>query len=102
MTDKFAFVKAMIPDMPLTDEQISAYLDIAADKILQRVYPFGGTPDELPTQYDMIQCQLVVRMVARAGGEGEISHTENGITRMYGSVDDEDILKQLVPYVGVK
>lgn len=102
MTDKFAFIKAMIPDVPLTDNQISAYLDIAADKILQRVYPFGGTPSELPMQYDMIQCQLVVRMVARAGGEGEISHSENGIVRMYASADDEDILKQLTPYVGVK
>ena len=40
-------------------------------------------------------------MIARRGGEGEISHSENGISRTYGSVDDEDILGRLTPYVGV-
>ena len=48
-----------------------------------------------------MQVELTVRMVARRGGEGEISHSENGVSRTYGSVDDEDILRTLTPYVGV-
>jgi hypothetical protein len=40
-------------------------------------------------------------MIARKGGEGEIAHSENGISRTYATVDDEDILRTLTPYVGV-
>ena len=100
-TEKIAFCKLLITDVSVTDDQISAYLAIAADKITDRVYPFGGAPDPLPTIYDYPQCELCIRMIARRGGEGEIAHSENGISRTYGNVDDEDILAGLTPYVGV-
>lgn len=98
---KVQMVQQLISDVSVTAEQISVYLALAADRILTRVWPFGGSPDEWPTQYDLVQVQLTVRMIARIGGEGEIAHSENGVSRTYGSVDDEDILQQLVPYVGV-
>ena len=103
MTDseKIQMVQQLISDVSVSEEQVSIYLALAADKILQRVWPFGGAPEEIPSVYDLIQVQLAVRLVARRGGEGEISHSENGISRTYGSVDDEDILRQLTPYVGV-
>jgi hypothetical protein len=98
---KIQVVQQMISDMSVDEETILSYLALAADRILNRVYPFGGAPGEFPPQYDWVQVQLTVRMIARIGGEGEISHSENGISRTYGSVDDEDIFATLVPYVGV-
>ena len=103
MTDaeKIALCKDLINDVQVTDEQITTYLAVSASRILERLYPFGGAPAALPEIYDMTQCELAVRMIARRGGEGELSHSENGISRSYGTVDDEDILQRITPYVGV-
>ena len=103
MTDeqKTAMVQSLITDVTVTQEQIESYLALAASRILSRLYPFGNAPTEWPAAYDMTQVELAIRMIARKGGEGEISHAENGVSRTYGTVDDEDILSRLVPFVGV-
>ena len=100
-SEKVALCQALINDVNVTQEQISTYLALCASRILERLYPFGGAPDTLPDQYAYTQCELAVRMIARRGGEGEASHSENGISRTYGSVDDEDILQRLTSYAGV-
>lgn len=99
--EKAGMVQQLITDMSVTPELIASYLALAADKITKQIWPFGGQPPDLPCQYDLVQVQLAVRLIARKGGEGEIAHSENGISRTYDSVDDEDILRQLTPYVGV-
>lgn len=99
--EKVQMVQQLITDVAVTTALIQTYLAISANRILNRVWPFGGSPAEWPTQYDLVQVQLAVRMIARRGGEGETAHSENGVSRTYGSVDDEDILSQLVPYAGV-
>ena len=99
--EKVQLVQQLITDVSVTTTMIQSYLALAANRILNRVWPFGGAPSEWPTQYDLVQVELTVRMVARRGGEGEISHSENGVSRTYGSVDDEDILRTLTPYAGV-
>ena len=99
--EKVQMVQLLISDVAVTTEMIQAYLALSADRILGYLYPFGGAPTEWPTQYDLTQVQLAVRMVARRGGEGEIAHSENGVSRTYGSVDDEDLLRDLTPYAGV-
>ena len=98
---KIQMIQQLISDVTVTETAVSSYLAIAADRILNRVWPFGGAPAEWPEQYDFVQVQLAIRMIARRGGEGEIAHSENGVSRTYGSVDDEDILQQITPYVGV-
>jgi hypothetical protein len=100
-TEKIQLVQNLISDMSVSQEDIRSYLALAADRIFKRVWPFGKSPQALPAQYDMVQIQLAVRMIARKGGEGEISHSENGISRTYATVDDEDILRTLTPYAGV-
>ena len=103
MTDseKVALCQALINDVNVTTDQISTYLAVCASRILERLYPFGGAPETLPEQYAYTQCELAVRMIARRGGEGETSHSENGVSRTYGSVNDEDILQRITPYLGV-
>ena len=78
------------------DQLHSLMVDIGHISSLQKFFVYT------PNQFDIMQCELVVRMLARRGGEGEISHTENGVTRAYMSVDDEDILQRLTPFVGVR
>ena len=99
--EKIALCKKLIPDASVTDDVITAYLDLASQKILDRLYPFNSQSTEISSNYDMLQCELAVRMIARRGGEGEISHSENGISRTWANVDDEDLLSRIVPFAGV-
>ena len=99
--EKAGMVQQLITDVTVTPDQIASYLALAADWIMTQVWPFGNAPDELPDEYGYIQVQKAVRLIARKGGEGEMGHSENGISRTYGSVDDEDLARLLVPHVGV-
>ena len=57
--------------------------------------------NSIPTDYDVLQCQLAARYFLRRGGEGEVTHSENGINRTYGSVNDSDLLQEIVPFAKV-
>lgn len=103
--EKIAMVRTLCGDDSsiASDSQVAAYLRIACHKMLERLYPFDTDKDEsdLPVRYEMLQCELSVRLLLRRGGEGESSHEENGVNRTWGSVGDEDILSRLTPYAKV-
>lgn len=85
----------------LTDAEIAPFLIVATDIILNKYDPFGQTI-ELPTKYDILQCRIANFMLVKQGAEGEIQHTENGVTCIYGQADiPEDLMKQVVPKAGV-
>lgn len=102
--DKVAMVQTLVGSDPdATGELIETYLRLACFKMLERLYPFNTEKWEgdIPARYDTLQCELGARLFLRKGGEGEISHEENGVNRTWGSVDDEDILSRLTPYAKV-
>lgn len=102
--EMIALVQSLIGDdmaASVTTDVISVYLDLAAQKMLVRIYPFDATQTDIPTVYQTTQCELASRLILRRGAEGETAHNENGINRTYGSVDDEDILSRLTPYAKV-
>jgi len=106
MTDaeKIAMAKVYCESDPnATDEVLKVYLQMAQNKMLERLYPYDATKEgsDIPTRYDSIQCELAGRYFLRQGGQGETTHEENGINRTYGSVDDEDILSRLTPFAKV-
>ncbi len=104
MTDaeKIQMVQALVNDEEATDALVNVYLCAAADAIQHRRYPFG-IPDgvSLDERYDYLQVRLAQRYFLRRGGEGEDAHNENGINRSYGSVNDEDLLMEVVPLLKV-
>jgi len=103
--EKVTMVRSMIGEEPepASTELIELYLQLASGKMLERLWPFDIDKQEsdIPQRYDMVQCELGARLYLRRGGEGEISHEENGINRNYASVDDEDILSRLTPFAKV-
>lgn len=101
MTDieKLDMVKVLINDTSVDDNTILVYLSLAMGKILERCYPFGAKDREMPTRYELIQCELAARYIDRRGVEGQTSSNENGVTRAYGSVNDEDLLKEVVQII---
>ena len=101
---KIAMTKTLIgEDDTATDAVVAVYLRIASGKMLERLYPFDTerTESDLPYRYETLQCELGARLFLRRGSEGENSHEENGVNRAYSTVDDEDILSRLTPYVKV-
>lgn len=99
--EKVALCQQMIPDANVSTDVISAYLNLALARIVDRLYPFGSDSQAVPSRYDMLQCELAVRMLARRGGEGEVNHSENGISRTWANSDDKDLLERVIPFVGV-
>lgn len=102
--EKIAMVKVLCEDDEnATDAVVTVYLSLACNKMLERLYPFDSDKEEsdLPTRFGMVQCELAARLFLRRGGEGEISHEENGVNRSYSDVADEDILSRLTPYAKV-
>lgn len=96
-------VKVYVGDPVPSDAVIGVYLDDAQAAILGRLYPFG-TPETVtavPPIYERAWCKLASRYILRRGAEGEIAHDENGTSRRYGSVNDEDILSEITPYVKI-
>lgn len=104
MTDseKITMTQTLIGDDEATDALVSVYLEDAKSAILRRRYPFGLPVDaDIEPIYEMLQVKLAARYFFRRGGEGEINHSENGISRTYGSVNDEDLLSEVTSYAKV-
>ena len=91
-------------DETATDELIGVYLDEAKAAILNRRYPFGipAYIDDVPPMYDNLQCRLAQRYFLRRGAEGEQIHNEDGVHRHYGSVQDEDLLMDVIQIAKVR
>lgn len=98
---KIKYLSKMIGNDMEEEDILGIYLDLAGDKILNRMYPFltDYTGLEVPDRYTMIQLNISVYLLNKRGAEGEIQHIENGIHRNYGSADVPDgMLKDIVPY----
>ena len=82
------------------DELLSGYLDLAAEKILNRRYPFG-VPEgaEVEPVYHGLQIEIAVYLFNKRGAEGESLHSENGISRSYGGQTDvpPDLMHRVTP-----
>lgn len=99
--DKITTVRALIGDEEqITDAVVCVYLNLAADQMLKRLYPFDSTRQDIPETYAVMQCELASRMYLRRGAEGEIQHNENGINRGFKTAGYDDILNRIQPYVG--
>lgn len=91
------------PGQPEPDEDIlKECLEEAKDAIMARRYPFRAWPNELAEQDVGRQIRIAISIYNRIGDEGEKSHSENGISRVYDeSWIPKQLLEDIVPYCGV-
>lgn len=108
IAEKITTVKTLTNESDLTDAFVTVYLNKAESAIRNRMYPFNLPLDSdtgepitfsVPAKYEMLQCELACRYILRRGGEGEITHNENGINRTYNSVNDEDLLMEVMQVI---
>jgi hypothetical protein len=99
--EKLQLLKAMVGESD-TEEVLLTYLNVAGSKIINRAYPYGTEETEVPARYEFLQCEIAAYLLNKRGAEGQVSHSENGISRTYGSADvTEAMLNAVTPMVGV-
>ena len=104
MTDenKLMMLESMVGEEE--ESVLSTYLALAGEAIVSRAYPYAGDDEEIavPAKYHMLQVEIAAYMLNKRGAEGQESHSENNIVRVYGSADiPDDMLSRIVPHVGV-
>ena len=104
--EKLALCRAMVEQPEdaegWSDEILTSYLTIAGQKILNRAYPYDDTVEEVPRRYGVLQCELAAYLLNKRGAEGEVSHSENGISRTYENADvPESMLRDVIPHCGL-
>ena len=80
-------------------EALSDDLLIAGQEIMERCYPFGYKDDAaVPKRYELLQCKIAAYLINKEGAEGQILHSENGVSRSYESGGvPESMLQQITP-----
>lgn len=102
-TEKLSLLKKLVGSVgSAEDDALTAYLTLAGSEIVRKAYPFDENASEVPECYGVLQCQIAQYLYNKQGAEGEVSHSENGISRTYESGGvPSSMLKGVIPYVGL-
>lgn len=95
---------ATLVDDPRFDGLVPAYVALAKDAVLNRLYPFreDATWDDVPAKHHPRTCEIAVYLVNRRGAEGESAHSESGVSRSYESAGiPSSYFDGIVPFAGV-
>lgn len=101
---KLTMLKATLEGDDTPDDVLLVYLELAKQKILNKMYPYLQDYEglEVPDRYTAIQIKCTNYALNKRGAEGQIQHIENGIHRNYGAADiPEGMLAEIVPFCQV-
>lgn len=81
---------------------LSDCLDSARNAILARRFPYQEWPETFPVQYEDLQFRIALDLYNKIGAEGQLGHSENGVSRSFeSSWISQQLLREVVPFVGV-
>lgn len=87
-------LKALLGDVPENDDVLQFYLDSASDIICDI-----RNSDSVETKYLTTQIKMAIELYNKRGAEGQVAHSENGISRSYEKADISDsLLSQVTPF----
>lgn len=100
--EKIAKLAVLISPDTASDDLLLYLLEQAEGIILNRRYPFGAPEGvTLSAFHEQIQIHMAVELFGKMGAEGQISHSENGITRSWEAGDvSPSLLRYIVPVCG--
>lgn len=82
--EKLTILKALLRADDSEDSLLETYLDVAEQEILTWRYSYASEmPAEVPVEYEMTQIHAVIAGYSISGAEGEVTHSENGISRTF-------------------
>lgn len=77
-------------------------LESAKNIILARRYPYGDWPENLDPRFADLQVRIAEDMFNRIGASGQTHHSENGVSRTWGSEwVSQQLLAEIVPMAKV-
>ena len=89
------------------DDILVDCIESAKAAILSRRYPYGNYPVNangqtyVEARYEDLQFRVAMDIYNKIGAEGELAHSENGISRSYeGSWISDQLLSEITPYCG--
>ena len=85
------------------EDVLNTCLALAGSAIVNRCYPFdpGEPVRAVPPKYYNLQVEIAAYLCNKRGAEGQLAHTENGVTRTYESAGiPESMLRSVVPFAG--
>jgi len=90
-----------------SEELLYDLLETAKYAILARRFPFADYPTDddgnvvLESRYLDLQYRMALDLYNKIGAEGQISHSENGVSRAYeSSWISAQLLEEVTPFVG--
>ena len=91
-------LKARLEGENYTDALLSDLLESAKYIIFEHRFPFSDYPEQLEPRYQNLQLQIAVELFGKMGADGQVSHSENGISRSWQSADvSYDLLSRITP-----
>lgn len=87
-------LKELLGNPQVSDIVLEFYLDNAKSIICDI-----RNSTDVESKYSTIQVKMAIEMFSKRGAEGQISHTENGISRMYEKADiSPSLITQITPF----
>lgn len=86
-------LKSLLGSIPESDDVIQFYLDVAENIICDL-----RNSNVVEIQYLNVQIQIATELYNKRGAEGQLAHSENGISRSYEKSDvSPSLLSQITP-----
>lgn len=78
--------------MTMLDDDVSTnvantFLKAAEKAVINLAFPFGDGKEVMPEKYEEVQIEIAAYLISKRGAEGEVSHSEGGVSRTYESAD---------------
>lgn len=78
--------------MTMLDDDVSTnvantFLEAAEKAVINLAFPFGDGTEVMPEKYEEVQIEIAAYLISKRGAEGEVSHSEGGVSRTYESAD---------------
>lgn len=78
--------------MTMLDDDVSTnvantFLEAAEKAVINLAFPFGDGSEVMPEKYEEVQIEIAAYLISKRGAEGEVSHSEGGVSRVYESAD---------------
>jgi hypothetical protein len=78
--------------MTMLDDDVSTnvantFLEAAEKAVINLAFPFGDGTEVMPEKYEEVQIEIAAYLINKRGAEGEVSHSEGGVSRTYESAD---------------
>lgn len=89
---------------PDEDALLEVLIKIATSKVTKRRYPHGTPEGTIPdlSCFALNIIQIAQFLYLKQGAEGEISHSEMGISRSYENADiPQAYYDGVIPYIGI-